>query len=217
MNSVLKVFLVPGVLSAFVLLGCELETVPVNPPDLRPADNLVINEVFTLPPTHQNTYSWIEFYNPTAHTIDLTNWTLSYNTIRLQTGFEVDLDTLGNFVSFRFTVVFDSMGIFDVPFAEGVNDIPGQEEDTVRVPPNGLFTIVNNEDRLLVHTNWGPGDSRFRREREIFQGPFNSFDTVAVSDTLITIRISSKGYIFSIQPSDQLMLKDPSGKFHARV
>ncbi|MCZ6775419.1 MAG: hypothetical protein O7D34_03045 [Ignavibacteria bacterium] len=75
------------------------------------------------------------------------------------------------------------------------------------------FSVTRfGEDKLLVHTNWGPGDSRFRREREFFQGPVSSFDTVAVSDTLITIRISSKGYIFSIQPSDQLMLKDPSGK-----
>jgi hypothetical protein len=212
MKNLLSISLGFSLISLMAFSGCELETVPVNPPDLQPAGNLVINEVFTLPPTHHNTYSWIEFYNPTSDTINLTNWTLSYNTIRLSTDVDVDLDTLGNFVSFRFSINFDSIGVFDVPFAEGLFDVPGEEEDTVRVPPNGLFTIVNDEDRLLVHTNWGPGDSRLRRERDFFQAEISDFDTIAVSDSLVTIRVSAKGYSFGLQPTDQLMLKDPTGK-----
>jgi photosystem II stability/assembly factor-like uncharacterized protein len=49
--------------------GCTLVTPP--PEDkVRPIGNdLVINEVFTLPPDRYYAYSWIEMYNPTTRTI----------------------------------------------------------------------------------------------------------------------------------------------------
>jgi photosystem II stability/assembly factor-like uncharacterized protein len=49
--------------------GCTLVTPP--PPDkYRPLGNdLIINEVFTLPPDRYYAYSWIEMYNPTDRTI----------------------------------------------------------------------------------------------------------------------------------------------------
>ncbi len=107
---------------------------------------------------------------------------------------------------------FDSFGVFDVPFAEGVFDIPGQAEDTVRVPPNGLFTIVSNEDRMLIYTDWGPGDPALRRERAVFQGPIESVDTVSFSDTLITVAVFSKNYVFFFDRTQQLVLKKPNGE-----
>lgn len=61
-----------GLLMAFaaaLIAGCSLVTPP--PPDkTRPIGNdLVINEVFTLPPDRYYSYSWIELYNPTDRTI----------------------------------------------------------------------------------------------------------------------------------------------------
>jgi hypothetical protein len=61
-----------GVLLAVILWmlpGCSLVTPP--PPDkLRPLGrDLIINEVFTLPPDNYYAYSWIELYNPTDRTI----------------------------------------------------------------------------------------------------------------------------------------------------
>lgn len=56
--------------SIFSLIGCELTT---DVPKLKPtptANHLLINEVFTLPSTHQGAYSWIEVYNPTNANIE---------------------------------------------------------------------------------------------------------------------------------------------------
>lgn len=199
------------VVPLFVLSGCEIATEEPGLPDIRPANTVVINEVFTLPLNHPNFHTWIEFYNPTADTVNLTNWSLTLETARLTNIVTVDLDSLGNFLRFSFETVFDSFGEFDVPFAEGVFDIPGQEEDTVLVPPNGLFTIVSDEDRMLIYTNWGPGPSALRREREVFQGPIESVDTVFLSDTLVTLAVSSKSYLFYFDRKQQLVLKNASG------
>jgi len=47
--------------------SCDLTTVPPSSADLRPANHLVINEVFTLSAdASPNPYTWIEFYNPTS-------------------------------------------------------------------------------------------------------------------------------------------------------
>jgi photosystem II stability/assembly factor-like uncharacterized protein len=56
-------------IAAMMVAGCTLVTTP--PPDkVRPVGNdLVINEVFTLPPDRYYAYSWIEMYNPTGHSI----------------------------------------------------------------------------------------------------------------------------------------------------
>jgi len=201
-------------LSAFLFVACELETVSSDSSDLpkvSPAGHLVINEVFTLPLDHPTPYSWIEFYNPTADTIDLTNWTLSLTTFSANAVFTVSIDSAGNFVAFGQTVVPDSFGVFDVPFAGGVFDIPGFEEDTVEILPGGLYTIVNSEDRLEDHTKWGPGDERFRSEKGGFEGPIETVTIIDSTDTLITIQATAKFYGFFLQPTDQLVLKDPAG------
>ncbi len=84
-----------------VLPSCEIVTEEQGLPDIRPANTVVINEVFTLPANHPNFHSWIEFFNPTADTVDLTNWTLTLETARLSSVITVDLDSLGNFLSFN--------------------------------------------------------------------------------------------------------------------
>ena len=192
--------------------GCQLETAAPTFLPKNPADHMVINEVFTLPPNDPTPYSWIEMYNPTADTVDLLGWTISFYTARLISDITFSVDTLGNFIG-EFSIItrLDTVGRFDVPFAEGILDIPGQEEDTLRLPPGGLFTLVNNEDRMLDHIEWGPGDERFRREREIIQGPLLSFTVVDSTDTLITFLAQTISYGFFLQETDQIELKDPSG------
>jgi len=208
----LQTILVSTLLGMAVLLGgCQLKTLTPDLPDLNPADHLVINEVFTLPLTHPTPYSWIEFYNPTADTIDLTGWTVSYSTYRLNTAITVSIDSLGNLLNIFINTTVDSFGVFDVPFAEGVFDIPGQDEDTVKLAPGGLFTIVSDEDRLLDHIEWGPGDERFRRERPVIQGALETFTVIDSSDTLVTILATSKSYPWFLPVSEQIVLKDPTG------
>jgi len=204
-----KVFFLTA--ASLFVSGCEIATEEQGLPDIRPASTVVINEVFTLPLDHPNFHTWIEFYNPTADTVDLTNWTLTLETARLTDIVTVDLDSLGNFLRFSFTTEFYGFGEFDVPFAEGVFDVPGQDEDTVLVPPNGLFTIVSDEDRMLIYTNWGTGPSALRRDRGAFQGPIESVDTVFFSDTLVTLAVSSSSYFFYFDRKQQLVLKNASG------
>ena len=205
------VLLLFSALLSLLIAGCELVTEEPDLPAFSPADHLVINEVFSLPIDHPATYSWIEFYNPTPDTINLTNWSLSYTTFRLNTTITVAIDTQGNFFPFQFVTAPDSFGVFAVPFAEGVLDIPFLEEDTVELPPGGLFTLVSDEDRLLDHTNWGPGDERFRRERGAIEGPIDGFSVVDSTDTLITVQVTYKSYALFLQTTDQLVLKDPAG------
>lgn len=195
---------------AFLFHACLLETEPPLLPDLRPASNLVINEVFTLPPSNANRYTWIEFYNPTPDSIDLTGWTISYFTSRFRDSIIVSLDTtFSRLLSFHSEfILFDTLAFLDVPFASGLLAAP------VRLPPGGLYTIVSNEARLLDHTRWGPGDQRFREEKSVVQGPISSIEIFYSSPGVDSIVVGIKlyDYSFFIQPKEQLLLKDPSGR-----
>jgi hypothetical protein len=213
MNKIQRIVAGLGFLGFMTLAGgCQLETIVPPEPPVNSAGHMVINEVFTLPPTHPTPYSWIEMYNPTPDTVDLLGWTIGIYTARLISDITFQTDSLGNFIG-EFSIVtrLDSVGRFDVPFAEGVLDIPGQEEDTLRLPPGGLFTLVNDEDRLLDHIEWGPGDERFRLERQIIQGPLVSFTVVDSTDTLITFLAQTISYGFYLQETEQIELKDPAG------
>ncbi len=67
-------------LSAIYLAGCSLVSVP-NPQTGHghTANHLVINEVFTLPDSQYDAYSWVELYNPTDSSIkDFNRWSLEY-------------------------------------------------------------------------------------------------------------------------------------------
>jgi len=149
MKNVKPRFIFP-LLVSLVALSCQLDELEPPKPDLRPASTPVINEVFTLPHDRQNTFWWIEFFNPTRDTFDLTGWTISLTTHsvdyfqvisgRLDSVIRIDtsrlFDTLGNHLGD--TVTIDTLrrvslaslaefysyppdtGKFDVPFAEGV-------------------------------------------------------------------------------------------------
>jgi len=201
------------------LAGCELVTEEPDLPKFNPADHLVINEVFTLPIDHPTPYSWIELYNPTADTIDLTGWTLSYQTVRLSHTSTVEVDTLFTFIRIirDEQVVVDTIGVFDVPFAtydtSFVGSLFGFAGDTVKLPPNGLFTIVSSEEELLDHIAWGPGDERYRVESPLVLVPGSLNILLTLSpDTTYYVDISYETWPLFFLPTDQLILKDPTGE-----
>lgn len=64
-SSLLFLFAMTGIFS-----GCKLATEPgKSSPSPQSTNHMIINEVFTLPPAHQGTYSWIELMNPTTEFI----------------------------------------------------------------------------------------------------------------------------------------------------
>jgi hypothetical protein len=176
---------VPVLLVCCVIGGCELVTESTPQPQFRPANHVVINEVFTLPLTNQFTHSWVEFYNPTQSPVRVTFWTMSFAT--RQTLFVQD--TAGTFRDFRVTD-----GQFDVPLSP--------RHSSLVIPANGFLTIVNNEDRLLSFTEYGNGDGPIVVGGTTIQLP---------PDTVRLDSIRNVSYVFQFQMSDQFVLKDSSG------
>ncbi len=193
------------VLGAVVMSSCAFETEDPAPPQYRPASTVVINEVFALPLTNPSFYCWIEFLNPTSSTVDLEGWTITQSCFRLVLS-EIYLNVADSLQLIRIRIgqqfVPDSFGVYDVPISEG----------SLELGPQGLMTIVSNEDRLLDHTEWGPGDLRLTFQREIINGPPFEIDTIAVrGDTTITSE-NAYGYFWFIQTTEQLILKNNLGQ-----
>lgn len=216
---VLSRYLSVGVIVATVMgvSSCDFETEPTKSPQFRPASTPVINEVFALPITHPSWYCWVEFLNPTRDTVNLNGWTVSYNCLRFNQNlivlYEIDSSSVIRTELDDFTVP-DSQALYDVPFSEG----------NLKLAPNGLFTLVSSEDRLLDHTHWGPGDQRFALQvYQLFgglpaiRGSAERIDTLFADtnrvypDTVLTIEGSSI-YAFIIPQTEQLVLKDPTGR-----
>jgi hypothetical protein len=172
------------VVGGFGLPGCGLETEYPVGEAVRSADHLVINEVFALPRTNQNTYCWIELYNPTAVSVDMGKWTLAFHTRRQV----VWQDTSGTVWGYD-----DSENTFDVPL------IP---PNTV-VAPDAFVTLVNNESRLLTYTDYGPGTGPKINRGMSFALPL---DTVSVDSIRMMV------FDFFLQPTDQIELKDSLGR-----
>jgi hypothetical protein len=121
-------------LTGFVFVSCDLATVSQPPSDSRPANHLVINEVFTLPESSPNLYSWIELYNPTNERIaGLRRWSLSYS-LHLAS---YDIDT-----SVRVQARLGSGFFSSVP-------------DTLE--PGHFLVLFGDSISFYNHTNLGPG------------------------------------------------------------
>jgi len=204
---------VPLLLVAGALLtGCDLETIPRDPPKFSPANNMVINEVFTLPFTSQNFHSWIEFYNPTNQTIDMRGWTLRFGAPRFFLEQILPKDTVRDSLGLRVVYldpiqfgfsVDSSFTPADVPLATGRTEIKAGQ----------LFTIASDRNLLEVFTDLGPGPGIARFE-QIIEGPVDTskvpvdstYSNIGVPDT---IRFTN--YVFILAPTAQLILKDPGG------
>lgn len=133
MKSLLRHAPLALLLTGFLLSSCDLATVPKASPDSRPADHVVINEIFTIPASAPNPYSWIELYNPTSERIaGLRNWSLSWS-LHLASSF---IDT-----SIRLRARLGS----------GFTGIP----DTLE--PGQFLVLFGDSITFYNHTNLGPG------------------------------------------------------------
>jgi len=118
-----------------LFFGCELATVPNQLSEPKPANHLIINEVFTLPADKFYSYSWVELYNPTNQRIGgLHKWTLTYTLFRGKTGTGTD------------TTIRVSARLFS--WTGGIPDT---------LEPGAFLVLVGDSLRLLDHTGLGPG------------------------------------------------------------
>ncbi len=180
-------------LVSLVLSSCELQTEDPALPILKPAHHFVINEVFTLPPTNQRTYSWIEFYNPTNDTVNTRGWTFSFTT----TGFlsRYAIDSLGRVILPSFQVLRQGEGVWEVPIPEYV------------IKSGEFLTVTNNEERLLTYTDYGPGKGhKVSAGTNIRSLTFFVNPDTTKPDTVINFQA-----VFQLRPTDQLVLKDKNG------
>ncbi len=145
---------VPLLLVSALLLssGCDLKTIAPEVATTQPANHLVINEVFTLPETSMNPYSWLELFNPTQNRIEgLNHWTLTY-TYHLKA---LQFDT-----TFRVTVRLRS-AFFNYTIPDTLE--PGQ-----------FLVLIGDSIHFYNHTNLGPG----KGTATTFIPPFSRGDTV---------------------------------------
>jgi hypothetical protein len=117
---------------AGMLAGCDLVTEENPASASRPANHIVINEVFTLPSTTDQ-YSWIELYNPTGERVGgLQRWSLT------------------------FTYHFSGRGIdTTIPVTAHLGGPFLAVPDTLE--PGRFLVLFSDSIRFYNHTNLGPG------------------------------------------------------------
>ena len=174
-------------------MSCELVTEDPPVPKLKPANHLVINEIFTLPVTHQRTFSWIEFYNPTGATVNTRGWTFSFTTNVFLTTYAID-DT--------FAIIPTSFRSYQFP--EGAYEIPLPR---LSIRSGEFLTATNNDDRLTTYTDYGQGGGEVLKLSPNWT--FQIDTVVTPPGTPDTVRIFTA--FFHFRTTDQLVLKDSSG------
>jgi len=70
------------------LVSCEEVTIPGPEPASSPADHVVINEIFTLPPDKYYAHRWIEIFNPLSEDINLYGWSLVFQNAQITFRFQ---------------------------------------------------------------------------------------------------------------------------------
>ncbi len=123
------------VLAIMMSSGCDLKTITPQLAATQNANHLVINEVFTLPESSMNPYSWLELFNPTQNRIGgLNRWTLTY-TYHWKSALR---DTM-----FRVTANLESaFPMYTIP-------------DTLE--PGQFLVLIGDSIHFYNHTNLGPG------------------------------------------------------------
>jgi len=139
-----------------LLSGCDLSTDVPKPNSVPTANHLLINEVFTLPASNQNKYSWIEIYNPKRDSVSFDSL-LSFS-----------IDTNGRVTS---TVQFYALKVkaevfgfnqnprspFQLANPKGVQEayIPLSLTGT-KIDGNDFAVFASDSIKLLDHTSLGP-------------------------------------------------------------
>jgi hypothetical protein len=207
-NSLLSIGFV-----AALFVGCEITTVPGPAPIVKPANNVVINELYILPPPNAYAHHWIEFYNPTSQGIRLSNWTLGFRTRRVF----IATDTTG--LIFKAFVQDSVATYYDVPFQSRntviIDTNVFRTSTNLTIPAFNFMTIVSDGERMKNFTAWGSeGGIRMDLGGGGFNGqPIIGFESYQffINDSTQIDSLVQVFYIFSFQPSDQLVLKDSTG------
>ena len=135
--------------STLVAGGCDFTTEPSPLPSYPSALHLVINEVYTLPAGHPNIHSWVELYNPSPDTVDLSGWTLTF-TARQQRFTTLNYpDSTGEdtlVIPYRFDSTYSPAEVPLSPF-------PGEQ----LLKPGHFFLFVSNLNTMYLYFNLGAG------------------------------------------------------------
>ncbi len=204
---------------ALVLTSCELVTEDPPQPILKPANHVVINEVFTLPESNQRAFSWIELYNPKPDTVSLLGWSLTFTTRQYRVAFLIDT----NFTAPRGTpqLIGEKDSIFSITFGilAGVpGGVPG-----FRLNGYAFLTIASSQNLLETYTDFGPGSGpkvyafplyaitglpNRQPASPAFAGSIE--EVIRADDSTYAVVIGY--YKFLLRQSDQIILKDATGR-----
>jgi hypothetical protein len=196
-----------------LFVGCEIATEQLPAPILKPANNVVINELFILPPPNPFAYHWIEFYNPTNNRIRMANWKLGLRTKRVFIATDTNRVIVKAFIQ-------DSVAkYYDVPLQSlttiTIDTTVIRFSSNFSIPAYNFVTIVSDEERMLNYTAWGsPGGVQIDLARQNFNGqPIFGFENFLFfnADSTQKDSIISVFYNFTFGSSDQIVLKDSTG------
>ncbi len=164
-NSILFYSLAFLLACAGMFSGCKLATEPgKSSPPPQSTNHMIINEVFTLPPTHQGTYSWIELMNPTTgfvKTIDtLIRRPIPMDTVNVDP-FLLAHDTVtirAMYLKFRAEASFENPFSFSPAIPIGMKEMylplsivhAGIMFSTFMLTATGLPDSVTSNDSLLT-------------------------------------------------------------------
>jgi len=186
----MRILLCAIVFALISFVGCTIVTEEPPEPILRPANNVVINELFILPAPNQNPYQWIELYNPTSQSIRMVNWTLTFKTRRTQLVFRIMPDSTVQFVLFQQDSVDTPR---DVPILAGANFV---------LQGYSFLTLVDNDERLKNYTAYGGGNGKV-----VETGPSVGVEIENLLDSTLT----ESTYEMRFRPTDQIVFRDSTG------
>ncbi len=209
----LKVILFITLIVVIVFSGCELLTQPTVNPKPAVGTELVITEVFTLPPNQFNAYSWIEVFNPTSWSIPwysaaspISMWIAGDNgTIIWKSEMSNDLELYHSSVVPKFNSITHYS--IDTIFAAGDNGKLYRSNDTGRtwsiiLNKSKNFNCITTLDAWESNNNkmvWACGDSG-TYVRSIDRG--HSFTNI------VTNRKNNLHHIFALDITNQYVCGD---------
>lgn len=188
MKTSRRIGLICAALVAGVFVGCEIVTQePAGPGQVKPAHSVVINELFILPAPNQHPYRWVEFYNPTNQSVNISRWTLGFRTKETFIVYHV-VDSVLQVKSFS----QDSVARY--------HDVPLRFIGGTRIPSYGFVTIVSDQQLMENYTT-----------AITLPDPIEVGQTIFFEDSVSVDSVVNALYEFNFQDSDQMVLKDTSG------
>lgn len=92
--------------------SCKESVEPDTTVQSHPANNIVINELFRIDSARYYSHWWIEIYNPTNSSINISNWKIKSTTSDITINLS-DQSTVTNFEPGTFIIITSNKNIFD--------------------------------------------------------------------------------------------------------